>query len=238
MIALGAMFRTSAGYIDTYFDQVSKLEKLLADRGQQVRFIFAENDSTDDTPERLAEFGNDHDVTVIDRSEGGPHYPSREIPARWKHIAHVCNGVLEEVREDDDLFLYVECDLLWQPKAMLRLLDHVRFSPATSFVHGTPEQPIDAVSCLCLRPDGGYYDTWGSRKDGKRFSARPPFHPALVNEKGVVEMDSVASVLACRAEVARATRFSEREAFVGWCKDIRAHGWRIWLDPSVEVIHP
>lgn len=224
MIVIGAMMRDSSSYIDAYFDQVAHLEKLLADRGEQVRFVFAENDSTDDTYDRLVEFGRDHDVTVINRSEGGPYYPSVDKPDRWKHIAYVCNGILEQIEPEDDALLYVECDLLWQPRDMLLLLDHLADYPA--------------VSGLCMQLSGRYYDVWGSRKDGQRFKWTAPYHPALVGADGPIEMDSVASVLACSGDVARATRFTEKDAFVGWCEDIRSQGWKVWLDPSVSVIHP
>lgn len=220
-IVAASMFRDSTGYIGRYASQIQDLNMALRAHGDTLRVIAVENDSTDDTWARLNHptvYGT-HLVRVHDDC---PYWPSVDDPARWRHIAWVCNHVLERVDDRDDVLVYVESDLIWDSPTILRLIDHLK--------------TVDAVSCPNMRGDV-YYDTWGSRKDGARFTSHTPHHPALVGGE-LVEMDSVASILAVHADIARKTRFQPKDGFVGWCRDIRSQGFKIWLDPTLKVEHP
>lgn len=222
MIAVGSMWRDSAAYIDRSLHQFDLLRKELDAKGEDVRFIWVENDSTDDTYERLAMF--DGDVTLERRSDGCPYWPSVDNRDRWRHLAWVANGVLEQVGADDDVFIYVESDLAWEVPTMLRLLDHLN--------------RVDVVSPLNMRANGRYYDVWGSKGlDGRRFSFDPPFHPSLASGE-LTEVQSVAGCTAMIGEVARSTRFSSDDCYLGWNRDMRLAGWKVWCDPTLQVVHP
>lgn len=224
-VLVGSMFRDSSAYIDRALDQYARLAKELDAKGDVCRFVFVENDSTDDTRDRLCAF--DGDAEIIFRSDDCPYWPSTDHRERWRHLAWVANGVLESVEDEDDVVIYVESDLAWEPETMLRLLDHLNH--------------VDVVSPMNMRIDG-YYDLWGSRgMDGRRFAPYPPYHPDLADartaNRGLVEVQSVAGCTAMVADVARACRFSPDDCYVGFNRDIRLHGWKVWLDPSLEVLH-
>jgi glycosyltransferase involved in cell wall biosynthesis len=228
-VAVASMFRDSMPYLARYQEQVEGLRSLLEARGDYLRLIAVENDSRDGTWEDLDLWGHSSfcDLTLIKAHDGCPYYPSIDHQPRWQHIAWVCNHALEQVDDRDDVLLYVESDLVWVPDDLLALIDRL--------------SEVEAVSCpnYHQEPGGRYYDTWGSRKDGVRFISQRPYHQALVDwAGGLIEMDSVASVLAVKADIARKTRFSPEDGFVGWCRDIRAQGHQIWLDPTLYVVHP
>lgn len=223
------MFRDSTGYFDRYRRQVDAFSHLMEERGDHVRVVAIENDSTDDTWEAINLWGHASFtyLTLVKAHDDCPYWPSVDHRGRWRHIAWVCNQVLDEVDDRDDVLLYVESDLVWEPATMVTLVDHLA--------------NVDAVSCpnFADGPGGRYYDIWGSRRGGQRFAPWPPYHEDLVGwDGGLMEMDSVASVLAIRADIARKTRFQPEDAFVGWCRDICTQGGRIWMDMTVHVVHP
>lgn len=221
-VTVGSMFRDSGPYLDRALDQYERLAKELDAKGDHCRFVFVENDSTDDTHERLCDF--DGDVELIRRSDDCPYWGSVDVRERWQHLAWVANGVLENVLPEDDMVIYVESDLAWEPTTMLHLLDHLNH--------------VDAVAPLNLRRDGSYYDVWGSRgMDGVRFSAKPPFHRDLIQNVGLVEVQSIAGCTAMIGDVARTCRFSPDDCYVGLNRDIRLHGWKLWCDPTLSVVH-
>lgn len=225
-VVVASMFRDSQEYLWDYIGQIEGLRDLLEARGDRLRVVAIENDSTDETWANLDLWGHGAfcDLTLTKASDGCPYYPSLDLPDRWRHIAWVCNHALEHVDDRDDVLLYRESDLTATPETMLRLIDRLA--------------EVDAISCPNLQGDR-YYDTWGSRKDGVKFQREAPYHPALAEwAGGLIEMDSVASILAVKADIARKTRFQPEDGFVGWCRDIKAQGHKIWLDPSISVIHP
>lgn len=224
-VAICSMWRDSHAYVDTALEQFRLLGKEIDKRGDHLRFVWCENDSTDDTFDRLSAF--DGDVTLVRRSDGCPYFRSEERVDRWRHLAWVANATLEEITSEDDAVIYVESDLTWETTTMLRLLDHL--------------SKVDVVSPLNMRHDGTYFDTWGSRgMDGRRFSAHPPWHPdlQLVNDRGLVEVQSMAGCTALVADVARMTRFDPADCYVGWNRAMRLAGWTVWCDPSLAVVHP
>lgn len=221
MIAIGSMWRDSAAYIDRSLDQFARLAKELDARGEECRFIWVENSSTDDTYKRLCDF--DADKTLMQAKDDCPYYGSVDSRARWQHLAWVANHVLGDVNDGDDQFIYVESDLAWEPETMLRLLDHL--------------VTVDAVSPLNVQRCGRYYDIWGSRGlDGRRFTFETPYHPSLRTE-GLVEVQSMAGCTAMTGDVARLTRFSPDDCYVGWNRAMRLSGYRVWCDPSLQVVH-
>lgn len=226
-VVVASMFRDSGAYLDRYWTQLNRLAHALFTRGDRLRWVAIENDSTDETPFMLDEMTHNFvDAVMVRVHDDCPYWPSLDIQQRWQHIAWVCNHALDEVTDGDDALLYVESDLAWGVESMLTLLDDL----AT----------YDAVTAPNFHAERGgrYYDVWGSRGlDGTRFSGQAPYHPSLEGG-GIVELSSCASVLAVRADIARKTRFAPEDAFVGWCRDIRAQGWRIWMDLDAWVLHP
>lgn len=223
-ICVGSMWRDSVDYIDRTLDQMERLAKEFDARGDTVRFVWSENSSSDDTLARLREW-EVAPVTIVERYDDCPYWPSIDVRERWRHLAWVANGVLEQVNADDDVFVYVESDLVWEPSTLVALVERLG--------------SVDVVSPLNLRAAGGYYDRWGSRGiDGRRFTAQSPYHPDLADAGGLVQVQALAGCTAMKAEVARRTRFDRDDCYVGWNRAMRLAGYDVWCDPSLSVVHP
>jgi glycosyltransferase involved in cell wall biosynthesis len=225
-VAVLSMFRDSTGYLSQYFAQVKCLSELLHGEGSRLRIVACENDSEDETYRWLdRNLQSWPGSRLIEAKDDCPYYPSLELPERWRHIAWVCNQLLDQVDEADDVVLYVESDLRWQPDEMLRLVHLAKD-------HG-------AVTCPSyLKVRGGrYYDTWGSRRGGARFSSRYPYTPEWTTDR-MLAMDSCASVLAVKAKWARDCRFTEEDGFVGWSRAVRSKNGYLWMATDLAVVHP
>lgn len=218
MIVIASAFRNAEGYIDRYAAQVRALLPLLP---QPARLVLAEADSADDTAARLAALDLPG-ATIINRDNGSPWFGSVDRVERWRAIAYVWDGILAEVRDDDDLFILIESDLIWSPDALLRLIGHIG-------------DGIDGAAPM-VRFDGRFYDTFGHRRQGMRFGIVPPYHPTLP-PSGLAEIDSAGSCLVVRAAYARAARFGD-EGPVTWCNNMRAAGARLWVDLDTWIDHP
>jgi len=234
-VVLGSIFRNSTPYLDRYFAQVGALANELRERGDTLRPILAEGDSTDGTFEQLQERTTALQAEgvaceLIQVSHGGPEYGSVDKAERWRNISRVCNALLDLVQPDDDMLIYVESDLIWEPATMLQLL------------HNASLTGVGVAVPMCFL-DGTrqFYDIWGHRRNSLNFQPHAPFHPDLETWRGatLLGMDSAGSCLVMLADVARRSRFDPADqGIVGWCASIRSLGQGIWLDPSVTVVHP
>lgn len=225
-VVLGSMFRDATGYLSTYFEQVEGLRTLLEDRGDRLRVVAVENDSRDDTHEVIDRwlFGHFADGVLIRAHDDCPYHPSVDIPERWRHHAWVANHVLEDLTDEDDVIVYVESDLIWDPVEMLALIDHTKDNKAWT------------ASVFHRQRGARWYDSWGTTLDGEPFHGMGPYHAAWGPE--TIRVDTCASVLACPVGLAQVTRFQPEDAFKGWCRDLYAHGTQVWLDTRLAVIHP
>lgn len=226
-LLVSSIFRNSSGYIPRWIDQVAGLQRIL---GVEVHAVVAEGDSTDDTAQTLKRALNQapFDTTLLTVNHGGEHYGSYDIPKRWEQIALVCNAVMEKVSEGigpDDRFIYVESDLVWTPDDLAVLYHDL--------------DAMAAVAPLSLQGHDQdlFYDVYGYRKNGVKFTHRKPFHPELNGER-YVEIDSSGSCFALRPRLARSCRFSPVDCILGIGRDVRKHGETLWLDQLVSVIHP
>lgn len=221
MLIVGSIFRDSAEYVGRYFDQVNALRARMP-----VRLVLAEGDSTDGSYELIEERLKPGDV-LIRADHGGEKFPSIDHPQRWAQIAYVDNLLLDEVKvDDDDIFLYVESDLIWTPQTIVSLLKGLDI--------------VSAVAASCKRR-GLWYDHWGAvGVDGKRFTREAPYHRSLAHApKGaLVPIHSMGSCIAIRGEIFnQGVEFSEEDCIRGYCRSIRQHT-ALWLDTGAEVIHP
>lgn len=224
-IVLGSAFRNSAGrQIDNYLVQANALRNVLAARGDSLFVVAAEGDSTDRTRAEL-----DRLLTVIpgvrvDCSHGGPVFGSTEDPARFRALAGVGNAILSNVPADADVLVYVESDLLWRAEEILSLI--------------TALSPEIHVIAPMIWAGAAFYDVFAFRgMDGERFSPFSPYHSSL-GEGDFHEISSAGSCLVMWADVARACRVPPEDGLVGFCRDARSRGFRIWLDRAGNVRHP
>ena len=227
-VIVSSIFRDSASYIDRYVRQVSDLRDQLG--GEPFQLVLAEGDSVDGTYELLVRALADAKLaaTVLRVDHGGPKYGSVDREDRWRQIALVCNAVMERASMMATLktrFMYVESDLVWPVDVPLGLFADL-------------ERGYPAVSPMSFHSSGLFYDTWGYRKDGVRFTPRTPIHPGLIANLQMTEIDSSGSCFVLRGDLVKTTRFSPVDCILEVGRTIRAAGGSLWLDQRLEVIHP
>lgn len=223
-LAVGSIFMNSEEYLPRYFSQMAALRETVRPLGWRLRLILVEGDSTDRTWDKLHSLSAGFDAMIIKRNHNGLPYKSVDNPRRWTQVSYASNGVLEAVADEDDIFIWVESDLIWDAGLMCDLIRHV-------------ERGTAAVSPLCIGPDKLFYDTWGFRKDGQRFQKQEPYHPAVNGE--MTEIDSAGSCIVMRGDIAASCRFDPPElGIVGFCGRIREAGNKMYVDPILWVNHP
>lgn len=230
ILAIGSIFRNSSDYLLRYLDQVVQLHAYLAP-ASAIQLILVEGDSTDGTwhelisgLEKIRPLGIT--ASLVKREHGGQVFGSVDSEQRWRQISFACNGVFENLPAVFDALIYVESDLIWNPQAMLALLEHLKSFPA--------------VSPMSFHRDGFFYDVWGYRRNEQRFRSSPPYHPDLENlQASLLQIDSAGSCIAMRADVARQVSFAyPDQGILGLCRSIYDHGYSLHLDPHQRVIHP
>lgn len=223
-VVLSSAFRNSQHTIARYCRQVSLLNEIVRSQ-HNLRVLAAEGDSVDRTRYLLTQ-AYKVPIEIVDVTHGGPVYGSTEAPARMAQLSVMWNKIMDAVKETDDVFLYVESDLIWEPITLARLIDRAAWW----------QDGFDVFApMVCAGPN--FYDIWAFRKNGTRFSPFPPYHPELKKDE-LLEVDSVGSCLSMRAVVARQCRIHDNNAIVGWCKDVRHHGYRIAVCPDLKIHHP
>ncbi len=234
-IVISSIFRNSTSYLDRYFGQIATLAGVLKAQDHQVELVLAEGDSDDNTYQEILNTASDYNLagqmTLLKVDHGGPAFGSIDHNTRWRNISKVCNAVLNMV-PTCDRYIYVESDLIWDADMMLRLL-------------GDIADGADAVAPMCFSSqNGNFYDTWGYRYCGEKFSPRFPYSKGIpygaLNFGDIRPViDSAGSCLVMRGEVPQATRFTPPErCIVGWCEDMALHGFVLQLNPNEQVLHP
>ena len=228
-IAVGSAFRNMSPRINRYLAQVLELQEHVG-ADHHVRVIAVEGDSHDQTDEALAAraemWGIDIDVRKCEH--GLPEFGSTERPERLRALSKVCREVFAGVTKDDDVLLYVESDLLWQPHDVGSIIDMAM----------RQDGELDIFAPLVFA-GAAFYDIWGFRgTDGERFGPFSPYHESMPTS-GIGEIHSAGSCLAMRAEVAMKVKTPRNEqALVGWCKAARKAGYRIGCAVDFRVDHP
>lgn len=227
-IALGSAFRNAAGaQINRWASQCCSLEMALENLGHSFRMIAVEGDSTDNTTNELHDLGLcGAPISVVHSNHGKRIFGSTEEEDRLAALSQVGNAILSAVDEEDDILIYVESDLIWKAYTMICLIDEV--------MNGR-----DVVAPMIFAGDN-FYDIFVYRGlDGERFSPFPPYHKHLtLSETLPVEVESAGSCLVMKAEVARKCRIRDDRALLGFCKDVRESGYRIFVDPTQRIYHP
>lgn len=225
-LVLSSIFRDATSYIPRWVEQVTALHEQ-----RPLSVVVGEGDSTDGTRVELAQAISDapFDGLILHVDHGGPKFGSVDNPQRWGQIARVCNTVAARVSGqigDDDIWCYVESDLVWTWDDMIRVVDGA--------------QDDIAVAPLSINGrSGAFYDIWGHRgADGECFTWDPPYHPSLDTDERYVEIASAGSCFAMRGKYAHVSRFSDADCIRGIGRTLRQHGAKLMLDTHSQVVHP
>jgi hypothetical protein len=190
-----------------------------------VRVIAVEGDSLDTTREALARFPN---VDLITCNHGQREFGSTEDHDRLAALSMVGNTIFDSVRPSDDVLVYVEADLVWDPHTVGSLID----------IADRRDDEFDVVAPLITGDNGIFYDVWGFRGlDGKRFSPFAPYHDDLKPGR-LCEVSSAGSCLVMGLPPAYHARIQNDYCLVGWCENARSMGFRIGVHTGFTVVHP
>jgi len=224
-IAIGSAFRNASHFVHRYIAQVRRLQEH-AGPDHTVRIIAAEGDSVDDTRLALMRAATDAGLGIefVECSHGKRWFGSTEEVERLETLSKVGNAIFNGVRETDDVLLYVECDLLWDPHTVGSLID----------MAFRRDEGFDVFAPMVMAGEH-FYDIWAFRMRGERFG---PFAPFARLNAGLTEVDSVGSCLTMRGSVARECRIENDYCLVGWCEGARQRGYRIAVHPGFKVHHP
>ena len=137
-VYLTSIMRNGEPYLGRYLSQVKALHKAVRGRGDVLRTMVAEGDSTDQTWPLLVDATQQYQgLEVVQFAHGGPPFGSVDDPTRWANIARTWNRLFERVaRYSFDALIYVEADLLWETPMMLRLLKDLERVPAVAPMSG------------------------------------------------------------------------------------------------------
>jgi GT2 family glycosyltransferase len=223
-VALGSIVRNGEKYCLRYAAQIACLKAFVPEH--EFRSIIATGDNEDATYDLLkGHFGD----AVFLREHGGPKFGSTGEPERMRQHAFCWEAVLERLTPEDDVFVYLTADLIWDPAVMRRCLERL----------GEPQ--VDMVAPF-LFYQGRFYDTWAVKgMDGVSYGYFPPHHREMLEPSvnGLYQLSSAGSFIVMKAEIARTIHFDPPEMeVVSFTRNAVKAGWRLWLDPALKVYHP
>jgi len=224
-VVLASAFReSSAAYIARYFTQAMSLRDTLAPR-HSLRLRLVEGDSQNDTRGMLQKSAalRHFDLDLGTCNHGGPWFGSTEAPERMAALSKVGDVMMDGILSSDDVVVYVESDLVWTAATLARLIGQV-------------SEGRDIIAPLVMAGPS-FYDIWGYRADGVRFSPFPPYHHRLRLDD-LTEVDSVGSCFAMAAAVPLSGVRFGTGALVEFCANARTAGFRIFVDARERISHP
>lgn len=226
-IAVCSMFRDNAstGSFPRYFNQLRNQTY------QDFRLSWLEGDSTDDTFEELLiqrkEFSGKK-VSLIKHDSGLPYHGSVELDVRFKLFADNCNNTISLIQDDVDYIMWLESDLIIPNNYLERMLRHF----------DNPDISIIAPNIVQELPHDKhhFYDTWAFRPlDGSKWHNQNP----IVSNASLLEVAAVGSSWIYRADIFRqGIRHTNKETCVGFCRQARERGYRVFVDLKTELWHP
>jgi len=219
-ITIVSAFRNSSAHVPAYLTRLNALDW----PKENVRAIFVEGDSTDDTLLQLQmACVADRRLKQIKCDTGKPHYGSIVHPERFQTLARVFNAGLDAVDLAwSDYVMFMPSDIVYQPDLLQRLTSWRK----------------DLIAPF-MWMSGRFYDIWGFVDlQGRNFQ---PFTPDEVGRYGdqPFRMAMVGGVILMRYEIVMAgCRYSPADVDHGLCRDAFAHGFSCWADPTTHVEHP
>ena len=214
--------------------QVRRMTHLLAKPGIDT-WLWIVRPTNDNTENLLNAFEVKAKGRVVVLHEDWPPHPDRIV-----NLSMLGDyGITEALRMGADRLLIHESDLL-SPVDVVDRLAAVGGScvggwPVLAGGEDLPPEYHLTPDCTLLE-SAIFYDTWGYRAGGVRFTNSQPYHEIYKREP--FELDSVGSVALIDCEYLRHGARFFPGAFVDLCGSIRALGGSVWCDPRVPVVQP
>ena len=128
ILAVLALWRDSSDYLERSLAQFDAMEAVLKKDGYKVVYGFFENDSVDDTPQKLQSWIRKHTGFVISECIGSPKWGSTPSLKRVQYQARYRNMALKLLEQyyNFDYLLVADTDVHWKPdliQDMIGVLD-------------------------------------------------------------------------------------------------------------------
>lgn len=190
-----------------------------------LRYVWVVGDSRDDTTQALADlvdvpFDN---VRIVDIGYTG--IEGNDHPSRLRRLSETANEWWNWC-ENADYIMVHESDIVSPPDVVNRLVAHAERGRC----------PIAGWPVLELQGQKLFYDTWAYRKDGVRFTNSPPYHDCYRADEPFV-VDSFGTMYLFHAEDVPLVHF-EDNAVLDLCRQLRAQGRDLWVDPALVIEQP
>jgi glycosyltransferase involved in cell wall biosynthesis len=228
-ISVWSQFRNSAGQqIELYRKQISNLDY----PPELLRLYLCEGDSEDDTLAQLRAWAVDDDrIRIVKHDTGIPHFAHSPRRERMKAVSENGNKGWGTIAGDawGDYALMLESDLLYQPTLLKQLIER---RPETADIFA-PMIWIEVQNNL------RFYDIWAYRINGKMFEPNSPEWYFARYGSGLLEVDSVGSVALFKMNlITEGLRLGDADCVLGMCNEARKRGYRIFCDPTINILHP
>ncbi len=192
----------------------------------ELRWLWMIGDSSDETEGKLLTqqmFGGGEPRVRFFRHDTG--IIGESVKTRRRRGSVTASSAFAEISEAADFVLVHESDLLSPADIADRLLQ------------AGAGEPIAGWPTIALNSGRQFYDTWAYRDlQGERFEAHAPYAPGY-RENECFQVSSFGSCWLVPASLLR-DRIIESFAVVELCRQWRAEGINLWVDPRVPVVQP
>lgn len=249
-ISIWSQFRNSAGqHIELYQQRIDALDY----PSNLIKLYLCEGDSDDDTLTQLEAWSiKDPRIRIVKHDTGIPHYAHSPRPARMKAVSENGNVGWDVIAEDNQTLLHQgNCDLLPSGDFTVTLRDNfalmlesdLLYNPdlLRSLIERRPAEADIFSPFVWIEVDGAlrFYDIWAYRLKGEMFQPTSPEWYFSRYGSGLLEVDSVGSVVLFRMNlITEGLRLGEADCILGMCNEARRRGYRIFVDPTINILHP
>ena len=252
ILAVLALWRDSSDYLERSLAQFDAMEAVLKKDGYKVVYGFFENDSVDDTPQKLQSWIRKHTGFVISECIGAPKWGSTPSLKRVQYQARYRNMALKLLEQyyNFDYLLVADTDVHWKPDLIQDMIGVLDTNPTWGMVSPNTVQNVRDHVENTDRPS--YFDSWSLKdRDDKQcltFAANPFLHTEdrmLWDRKEAVSCNSafgsIAMVKAEAMDCEDGVEWTVIDGVEHWefCAGIRSNGYEVIANPTLhaEIIH-
>ena len=209
-----------------------RAQHLLAKQGVD-EWVWVIRQTADMTPDILREESEGKPVTLAEESWPAPN-------DRMLRLSVAADfGVAIAVARGADRILWHESDL-FSPPDVVSLLARTSAAVVGGWPvlpgEETPEELRLFSGCSVFKSEQ-FYDTWGYRAGGERFTNDAPYSPHARTDEPF-KLDSVGSVALIDAGIIRRGARFLPGAFINFCQWVHALDGEVWCDPRVKIVQP
>lgn len=249
ILAITSLWRDSELYIDKALGQFENLEATLAEKNISCVYSFFENDSADDTAERLLRWLRKRKGILLTETINAPKWGSVSSLERVRYQARYRNIGLYPLNEyyNYDYLLVADSDVDWEPELVLGMMERLDANETWGMISPNTVQNVRDYVEDTDRPS--YFDSWSLKDKQNRqcltFAANPFLDKEdrdnWENKKPVSCNSAFGSIAMVKAEAMDDVEWDVIDGVEHWefCAGIRKNGYEVIADPSLEakIIH-